>query len=146
MSTLHGFHRCEAQYDVLPNPRFTRIMPMNVQKKRSTTELLGFNDRWLLIVGIPLVAFIVPHVFFANSESDYVGQNTIGYASSLLSTIVYWFGNRQIVLLVRKRFFDHSSEIRRISVQSVLVLGYTMSIGLLSILLMNYIPTTGSER
>lgn len=114
-------------------------------KKRSVTELLGFNDRWLLVLGMPLVAFIVPLVFFSKSNSALVGQNLTGYISSLCFTAIYWFGNRQILLEVRKRFFEHKSDIRRITVQSVLVLTYTASIGLLSIFLMNYIPDHGAE-
>jgi len=114
-------------------------------KKRSITELLGFNDRWLLILGIPLVAVIVPLVFFSKSNSEFVGQNLTGYISSLCFTAIYWFGNRQILLEVRKRFFEHKSDVRRITVQSALVLVYTLSIGFLSILLMNYIPNHDTE-
>lgn len=114
-------------------------------KKRRITELLGFNDRWFLFLGIPLVAVIVPLVFFSKSNSALVGQNLTGYISSLCFTAIYWFGNRQILLEVRKRFFEHKNDVRRITVQSALVLVYTLSIGFLSVLLMNYIPDHGTE-
>lgn len=113
---------------------------MKKSKKRSTSELLGFDDRWLLVIGIPAVALIVPLVFFSKSNSEFVGQNATGYFSSLVFTTIYWLGNRQILLMVRRRFFEHKNDIRRIAVQSVFVLIYTLSVGLLSMSLMNFIP------
>lgn len=118
---------------------------MTRAKKYSTAELLGFNDRWLLVLGVPIVAFIVPLVFFSQSNSDYVGQNLYGYLSSLIFTAIYWFGNRQIMLAVRQRFFGQKNDVRRITVMALLVLIYTLSVGLASLKLIDILPDHGSE-
>lgn len=110
------------------------------KSKRKIAELLGFNDRALLLIGIPTVAFIVPFVFFAESWSSLSDGYAIAYLSSLFFTLIYWLGNRQILLAVRRRFQRQKDDLNRILVQSALVLVYTLGVGVLAEQSMSLLP------
>ncbi|MCB0634935.1 MAG: hypothetical protein KDD15_34640, partial [Lewinella sp.] len=59
-------------------------------KRKKIRELLGFNDLWLALIGVPVISFIFPILFFKAT----VAQGFIAYLPkwgiSFLYTIMYW--------------------------------------------------------
>jgi uncharacterized membrane protein len=52
---------------------------------------LGFNDKWLMLVGIPIIAFVInfimfPELFLENKLSFFRRCYTIG----IIYTFTYW--------------------------------------------------------
>ena len=88
---------------------------------------IGFNDGWLMLIGIPLIAFIIPIVFF-NCRFDrppyLTGQK---YFTTLLMAVVLWVGNRYIMIYSRRKFERFEEVRKRIFYQSAAMLFFTLS-------------------
>lgn len=67
--------------------------------KRSTAQCLGFDDRLLRLIGIPLSAAIIPLVFFKSLPYD-----IYTFLHTLIYTTVVWEGVRGIFIKVTQRF------------------------------------------
>ena len=87
---------------------------------------IGFNDKWLMLIGIPMIALIIniimfPELFSINKAHFLRHCGTVG----LIFTSTYWFIFRYVVAYLLKVFPDNSDTWRRISVQVVLmIIGY----------------------
>jgi sensor histidine kinase YesM len=80
-------------------------------------EYLGFDDRLLVIIGIPLLGFFIPIVFYDSSPT------TLGWSGflphflvALLYTTTYWLVSRAIVVFWRKRWPSLKKTTLRIAV------------------------------
>jgi len=86
----------------------------------------GVSDFWLLVIGIPLLALTISSIFFAGS----LGEGWLCYKQNFLpatiSTSVFWFGNRQIVFILRRRYQDPSENAVRLVLTVLLVLLFTV--------------------
>lgn len=60
---------------------------------------LGFDDRKLLLFGIPLITLIIPPIFFQRDSFEWVF-----IAHSFVFTVVIWLGNRMIFVWMDKRY------------------------------------------
>ncbi len=88
---------------------------------------IGFNDGVLMITGIPLMAFIIPIVFF-NCRFNRPPYLTLDkYFATLLITSILWIGNRYIMIYSRKKFPLFDDVRKRIFYQSVWMLLFTVS-------------------
>lgn len=92
---------------------------------KDAKKYLGFDDRWLMAMGIPFCAVIVELMIFGK---HLVCQN-LGYCTfiALLFTIGYWFVFRVTIISYHKRFpgYDFNSE-RLIYISSRLIVGYLL--------------------
>ncbi|NND34189.1 MAG: histidine kinase [Saprospiraceae bacterium] len=89
---------------------------------KSTRELLGFDDKWLIIIGIPFVSLIISSVLYADAlenNSPYFIRKC--YPHSLLYTTGFWLIFRAIILLVRRQQFIARSIPGRILAEVILV-------------------------
>jgi two-component system, LytTR family, sensor kinase len=94
-------------------------------------SLIGFNDALLTLVGIPLLSFIIPIVFF-NCRFDRPPHLTLSkYLATLLITAVIWMGNRQIMMFSRKRHPLFSAVRKRLFFQSWLMVLFTLAANML---------------
>jgi two-component system, LytTR family, sensor kinase len=87
---------------------------------------IGFDDRLLMLVMIPVTSFIVPFVFFGlrfQKPPFFTGAVTI---TTFIITAAIWIGNRFIMVWARSRYpqFEHVK--RRLFIQSLVMLGYTL--------------------
>lgn len=84
----------------------------------SRRELIGFDDTWLIILGIPVLALIVPPIYFDVFELD------IGFwewwPNSVMHTGLTWLLARAAVLGIRRRL-PHFEQARRRIVYELLV-------------------------
>lgn len=88
---------------------------------------IGFNDGLLMATGIPLLAFIIPIVFFncRFNQPPYLTWDK--YFVTMGITAVIWIGCRYIMIGCRKKYTDFNQVRKRIWVQSVLMFIYTVS-------------------
>ena len=87
---------------------------MNQAKK-----ILGFNDTWLMIIGIPAVAFITNSLMFTQLMLDepwsFFGKcGSVG----LVYTIIYWITFRYTLIFFKKRFPSQKDFTKRILLQT----------------------------
>jgi sensor histidine kinase YesM len=94
-------------------------------------KLLGFNDLWFMIPGIPLVAFIIPAVFFGESVLPNFSSYCTTFSQALLFTAMLWIGNRGIVMWSRKRWLTVDKDRTRVIVQYLLTILFTLAFNVL---------------
>lgn len=77
-------------------------------------EMIGFRDIWLMAIGIPLIGFLVPILFFGAT----LDEGLIGYLPrwgvSMLYTACYWITVRWIFVYTRRRIPEPERVGRRI--------------------------------
>ena len=71
------------------------------KQTKNSAYYLGFDDRWLRLVGTPVIALIIPPVFFSSLIASWPV-----FAHSLIYTAVTWEVNRLIFIQANKRFTD----------------------------------------
>ena len=109
-------------------PRYAYLMT----KRKKIEELLGFNDRWLALIGVPLVSFFVPLLFFRAT----LDQGLIGYLPkwgiSFLYTIAYWISIRWVITELRCKYHKAEHTTKRIiySFLSIIVIFFVVNIGM----------------
>ncbi len=84
-------------------------------------EYLAFDDRWLMLLGIPFLALIIPFIFFGIDIDTYLATAHQEYFEALAYTTAYWFFNRYLMIALRKRFNAFSDTLKRFSIQVVLI-------------------------
>jgi two-component system, LytTR family, sensor kinase len=92
-----------------------------------TNRKIGFDDRLVTVIMIPVASFIIPIIFFGMGfrHEPYFTWNV--YLSTLIMTTVIWLGNRYIMIWARSRY-PHFDDIRkRLLVQSMIMLIYTVA-------------------
>lgn len=91
-----------------------------------TNSKIGFDDRLVTVILVPLASFIIPVIFFRASfeRPPYFTANV--YLSTLVITTVIWLGNRYIMIWARTRYPLFEEVRKRLLVQSMVMLGYTL--------------------
>lgn len=87
---------------------------------------IGFNDGMLIVIGIPLLAFIIPLVFFNCSFSRPPLLTWDKYFTTLFITSAIWVGNRYIMIYSRKKFPLFDDVRKRLFYQSAWMLLFTV--------------------
>jgi hypothetical protein len=87
---------------------------------------IGFNDGWLMAIGIPLLSFIIPIVFFGCRFNRAPYLNWEKYLATLGITAAIWLGNRYIMIYSRKKYPLFNDVRKRIIFQSLVMLVYTV--------------------
>jgi len=89
-------------------------------------KTIGFNDTWLMLIGIPMIAFIIniimfPDLFSTNKIHFLRHCGTVG----LVFTSTYWFIFRYVVAYLMRVYPNNSDTWKRITLQVVLmIVGY----------------------
>ena len=79
----------------------------------SCESAYGYNDKWMRIIGIPVIALICPPLFFRNTY-DTCGGYWHSVVISLIFTVCVWEGSRQIFIRVTNRFPDVQDNRKRL--------------------------------
>lgn len=82
---------------------------------RKTVELCGFNDLPITLIGIPLVAFMMPLLFFGGTLEFGLLAYWPKWKVSLFFTTFYWIGIRTAILFYRNRFPEYRDTGKRIT-------------------------------
>jgi two-component system, LytTR family, sensor kinase len=87
---------------------------------------ISFDDRLITALFIPLTALVIPVVFFGLRFSHEPLFTWNIYGTTLLITTTIWLGNRYILIWARNRYPNFKDVSKRLRVQSLAMLGYTV--------------------
>jgi len=103
---------------------------------------IGFRDRWIMLIMIPTLAFLVPIVFMGVRFGGPIQYTLNIYLHSLVTTAAVWLGNRYLMIWARNKYPSFEKVKKRIKVQSVAMLVYTFFITtLLGFIITTYFDT-----
>jgi len=83
---------------------------------------LSFDDRKLMLFGIPILAAIIPLIFFDVSIDEYLPIAHQELPESMIYTSAFWFWNRFILISLRKRYDAFTESIRRFTLQILIII------------------------
>jgi len=87
---------------------------------------IGFNDGLLMIIGIPLLSFIIPIVFFGCRFNRPPLMSWDKYLTTLFITAVIWIGNRYIMVYSRGKYPLFNEVRKRLIFQSAIMFVFTV--------------------
>lgn len=92
-----------------------------------TNSKIGFDDRLVMLFGLPVLSFIVPIVFFGCRINRYPFFSWDKFFTTLLIMFLLWIGNRCILIWSRTKYPSFSETRRRLIFQSVLMFVFTLA-------------------
>ena len=95
------------------------------------------DDKWLRIIGIPLVALLATVIYKLEEYGDSATSLAIGYGISLIFTVIIWHGNRYIWLIFQKKYPGFHNNTKRIVHQVIISVIYTVGINFVLLFLLN---------
>ncbi|MCB0642216.1 MAG: histidine kinase [Phaeodactylibacter sp.] len=99
-----------------------------LKKKKSDRDILCFNDLPFRLIGIPVLGFFIPLIFFDVVIHDSWPAFLQHWAISMLYTTTFWQGGRWIVLQLRRRYQRKEEEVKRLTLQLTIVTIYASSV------------------
>lgn len=76
-----------------------------MKKSPNFEEIAGFNDRWMIAVGLPMASVVVSLLLFADAyEQGEWGFVSICMAMSFIYTGLFWAGMRRTYMLLKIRY------------------------------------------
>ncbi|MBI1268231.1 MAG: GHKL domain-containing protein [Cryomorphaceae bacterium] len=105
-----------------------------MRQKLKRSQYLGFNDTWLLLLGIPFVAIIIPPVFFGLNVSIKAEVYCDTLSRALFFTTLMWFGNREIMVRIRKKLPSAEDDKKRILAEFFGVMTFTLGVNIVTLL------------
>ena len=89
---------------------------------RWRNDKIGFDDRLVIVIGIPLVSLVIPIVFFGwrIGVAPYLTWNV--YWPSMVMTTMIWLGCRYIMIRARTRYSQFAETKKRLTVQTSVIL------------------------
>jgi two-component system, LytTR family, sensor kinase len=93
---------------------------------QATAPVVQFDDRLMRLIGIPLVGFLMPILFFNATLQNGLVAYLPMWISSVAHTLVYWEGSRLIYLQTRRWYPAVAQTTRRLLWLAVLTLGFSV--------------------
>ncbi|MEZ5040833.1 MAG: histidine kinase [Saprospiraceae bacterium] len=92
--------------------------------REKAKAVLGFDDMPYLLIGIPIIAFFFPILFFKENLNEGLLAYLPKFSISLLYTSGYWLSIRALFFQLRKRFTAYEETQRRVlyTVAGILVI------------------------
>ncbi len=87
---------------------------------------IGFDDRLVMVIVIPILSFIIPIVFMGCRFNRYPLFSWDKYLTTLVITSVLWMGSRQIMIYSRKKYPLFKEVRTRLIYQSIYMLLFTI--------------------
>jgi two-component system, LytTR family, sensor kinase len=91
-----------------------------------TSSKIGFDDRLVTIILVPVTSLIIPFVFFGMRFGQPPYFTWKVYLNVVIITAVIWLGNRYIMIWARTRYPQFEVVKKRLLVQSLVMLAYTL--------------------
>ncbi|MFM2393630.1 MAG: hypothetical protein RLZZ546_1612, partial [Bacteroidota bacterium] len=92
---------------------------MNILKSKK--DIIGFDDRWLVVIGIPLVALIVDVLLFGPKLLSDFQMLKICYPIGLYFTTMLWLVFREVICVLITHF-PSDEEIRKRQIISIITI------------------------
>ncbi|HRI27786.1 MAG TPA: histidine kinase [Chitinophagales bacterium] len=91
-------------------------------------EILGFNDVAFRAVGVVVLGFVLPLIFFDETLSNGLVAYLPSWIITALYALVYWEGNRFIIIQARRRFPDAQQLKQKLIWQVAAMLIFTLAV------------------
>ncbi|OWY23778.1 histidine kinase [Sphingobacteriales bacterium UPWRP_1] len=91
-------------------------------------NILGFNDLAFRLIGVPVIGFVLPLIFFGQSLSMGLINYLPMWVMTSIYSFIYWEGNRFIIIQARKRFPDAADTNIKLMWQIIAMLIFTLSV------------------
>lgn len=104
---------------------------MKAAYKAKIKDVLGFDDTGLLLIGIPVMSFLIPLLFFRATLSEGLMPYLPKWGISLMYTSTYWLSMRTLFIFMRRRFPEHIQVSKR--------LFYTVAVAIVTYFVLNVI-------
>lgn len=91
-----------------------------------TSSKIGFDDRLVMIIMIPVISLIIPFAFMGLRFNQSPYFTLEAYLGVIIITTFIWLGNRYIMIWTRTRYPRFDEVRRRIMIQSVMMLVFTL--------------------
>ncbi|WP_306641435.1 sensor histidine kinase [Sanyastnella coralliicola] len=98
------------------------------------SKYLGFDDRIMVLLGIPVVSFIIPPLFFGQRPESFM-EFCPQWGASLFFSSILWAGNRQILIEFRRKFFDKEQDKKRVALTIFFVIFFTALVNFIGFIL-----------
>lgn len=95
---------------------------------RNTETALGFNDKWFVLLGIPLLGFLTPMMYFGVRFTREPRYSWVILAFSVGLTTIFWLGNRWVIIKMRRKFPLLSQAPKRIAYTVLGMFAYTFAV------------------
>jgi len=96
-------------------------------KQKNTREILGFDDTWFLMLGIPILSFCIPFLFFKATLANGLVAYLPEWGISMMYTVAYWMACRTIFIYFRRRFPGQQETSKRIiCISGAVLAAYTV--------------------
>lgn len=89
--------------------------------KTDKWKYLGFNDTWLLIIGIPILSIIADVLFISEPKNNWTRLHRIMMMGIWFSGM-YWLSMRFFLQKLRKRYYHFEDTIKRIAYILIIIL------------------------
>ncbi len=89
---------------------------------------IGFDDRIGMLIGIPVLSFIIPIIFFGFRFHHPPFYTFRFFWTTLIFTAIVWIGNRYICIWSRTKYPNFSQNKKRLLVQNLFILAFTLLI------------------
>ena len=93
---------------------------------RGANNKIGFDDRLVMLIAIPILSFIIPFVFMGCRFDRYPLFSWDKYLTTLVITAVIWSGNRFIMIYSRNKYPLFEDVRRRLIFQSAYMFVFTV--------------------
>lgn len=90
--------------------------------KERLIATIGMDDRIALLIGIPVLSFIMPLLFFKETLANGLLAYLPKILGSIVHTIVYWLTIRKVIIEMHRRFPEQKDTKKRILYSGVLVI------------------------
>jgi two-component system, LytTR family, sensor kinase len=88
---------------------------------------IGFDDRIVMIIAIPILSFIIPIVFMSCRFGRYPFFTWDKFVTTLIITTILWTGSRAIMIYCRGKYPLFKDVRKRLIVQSAAMLLFTLT-------------------
>lgn len=86
------------------------------------------NDRWFRIIGIPVIALVSNIIFYYDMNEKHGFSFLKDYLYTLLTSLLLWEANRQVIIYTRKKFSSYLESKERILWTAIGILLTTVTI------------------
>jgi two-component system LytT family sensor kinase len=89
---------------------------------KSNLQYLAFDDRKLILFGIPILTLAIPFLFWGLELDFYLSIAHVEFFEDIVYTAAYWFFNRYLIIWLRKRFGPYVLTYKRFVIQLLIIL------------------------
>ncbi|WP_126245445.1 sensor histidine kinase [Chitinophaga rhizosphaerae] len=95
---------------------------------RNNETALGFNDKWFVLLGIPVLGFLTPIMYFGVRFTREPRYTWLAFAFSVAITALFWLGNRWIIIRTRRKYPLLAQAPKRIAIMVLLMFAFTFAV------------------